>query len=164
MSLARLSVKNPVIANLLMISIIVLGSLSFVGLPRELMSEISLNWVFIITPYPGVAPEEIEKLVTIPIEEEIQDVQGIESIASQSTEGNSFISVKFKQMSDEEFRARFQDLRAEVDKVNDLPEDAMDTVVQSFTTSDMAPVIAVHLHGKIPEKRLLALESEGKRR
>jgi multidrug efflux pump len=160
MPLARLSVKNPVAANLLMITIIVLGTLSFIGLPRELMSEISLNWVFIITPYPGVSPEEIEKLITIPIEDEIQDVKGIESIASQSVEGSSFVSVKFKEMSDDEFRARFQDLRAEVDKVADIPEDAMDTVVQSFTTSEMMPVIAVHLHGNIPEKRLITLARE----
>ncbi|MCP4603094.1 MAG: efflux RND transporter permease subunit [Proteobacteria bacterium] len=160
MSLARLSVKNPVVANLLMITIIVLGTLSFIGLPRELMSEISLNWVFIITPYPGVSADEIEKLISIPIEDEIQDVKGIESIASQSTEGHSFVSVKFKEMSDDEFRTRFQDLRAEVDKVKDLPEDALDTVVQSFTTSDMMPVISVHLHGTIPEKRLVTLAKE----
>ncbi len=163
MSIARLAVRNPVVANLLMVAILFLGTLSFIRLPRELMSEMSLNWAFIITVYPGVSPEEMEKLVTIPIEDEIQDVKGIDSISSQSAEGSSFISVKFKDMSDEEYRARFEDLRAEVDKVRDLPEDAEDPVVDSFTTSDMMPVISVHLHGQIPEKRLLALAKELRR-
>ena len=143
MSIARLSVKNPVFANLLMVTIIVLGVLSFLALPRELMSELSLNWVFIIKPYPGVSAEEIERLITVPIEDEIQDVKGIESIASQSVEGSSFISVKFREMPDEEFRTRFQDIRTEVDKVKDLPEDAMDTEIISFTTTEMMPVISV---------------------
>ncbi|MCP4677002.1 MAG: efflux RND transporter permease subunit, partial [Deltaproteobacteria bacterium] len=156
MSLARLAVRNPVAANLLMLAIIVLGLFSFIKLPREQMSEASFNWVFIITVYPGVSPEEMERLVTTPIEDEIQDVRGIDSITSQSAESRSFISVKFDQMSDLDFRARFEDLRTEVDKVQDLPEDAFDPIVRSFTTSEMMPMISVHLHGKIPEKQLIA--------
>jgi multidrug efflux pump len=160
MSLARLAVRNPVAANLLMLAIVVLGVISFIKLPRELMSEASFNWVFIVTVYPGVSPEEMERLITIPIEDEIQDIKGIDSIASQSGEGRSFISVKFKSMTDEEFRARFQDLRAEVDKVQDLPEDAFEPYVESFTTSEMLPMISVHLHGKVPEKQLISLAKD----
>ena len=121
MSLARIAVRNPVAANLLMVAIIVLGIFSFIKLPRELMSEASLNWVFIITVYPGVSPEEMERLVTTPIEDEIQDVKGIDSIASQSAESRSFVSVKFNQMSDEDFRARFEDLRTEIDLRAETP-------------------------------------------
>ncbi len=157
MSLARLSVRNPVPVNLLMIAILVVGAVAYVSLPRELMSDISLNWAFIIKPYPGVSAEEIEKLITKPIEDEIRDVKGIDFIASQSGEGASFISVKFKQMSDEEFRFRLQDLRAEVDKVKDMPEDALETIVNPIGTSEMMPLISVHLYGEAPEKLLREL-------
>lgn len=160
MSPAGFSVRNSVVANLLMVSIFVLGLLSYVSLPRELMSEINMGWVFIIKPYPGVSAEEIEKLITIPIEEEIQDVKGIESISSYSSEGSCFISVKFEQMPDDEFRDRFEDIRAEVEKVDNLPEDALDTVVQMFTSAEFVPVISVHLHGKVPEKKLFSLARE----
>ena len=121
MSFIRLFVRNPVMANLLMVAVIVIGGLSFISLPRELMSNISFNWVFLTTTYPGVSSEEMEKLVTIPIEEEIQDVRGIESVSSQSTEGISFVSVKFKNMDDDEFRIRYQELKDELDKAQ-LPE------------------------------------------
>ncbi|MBW2525997.1 MAG: efflux RND transporter permease subunit [Deltaproteobacteria bacterium] len=157
MSLARLSVRNPVPVNLLMLAIIAIGVVSLARLPRELMSDVSFNWVFIIKPYPGVSAEEIEKLITVPIENEIRDVKGIDSIASQSTEGACFISVKFEQMSDEEFRARLQEIRTEVDKVTDLPEDALDTRVQSFGSGDFAPLISVHLYGDASEKTLVDL-------
>ena len=154
MSLARFSVRNPVPVNLLMVAVLVLGTLSFVALPRELMSDFSFNWVFIIKPYPGVPAEEVEKLITVPIEDEIRDVKGIDYIASQSAEGSSFISVKFQQMSEEEFRARLQDLRAEVDKVKDLPADAMDTEIQPMGSADMMPLLTVHIYGKAPERKL----------
>jgi CzcA family heavy metal efflux pump len=160
MSLARLSVRNPVPVNLLMVAILVLGTISLLALPRELMSDVSFNWVFIIKPYPGVTAEEIEKLITVPIEEEIRDVKGISTIASQSTEGASFISVKFKQMSDAEFRARFSDLRAEVDKVKDLPVDALDTQVDAFGSADFMPLISVHLYGQSSEKEMLELSRQ----
>ncbi len=157
MSVARFSVKNPIIANLLMVSIIVLGLLSFKALPREVMPVVNLNWALIITVYPGVSPEEIEKLITIPIEEEIQDVKGIDVISSKSAEGMSVLSVKFDEMPEDEFRVRFQDLRAEVDKVKDLPEDAEDPRVSSSTSGEFVPVISVHLYGDIPERQLIKL-------
>jgi multidrug efflux pump subunit AcrB len=157
---ARFAVQNPVVSNLLMVGIIVLGLLSFASMPRELWSKISLNWVFVIKPYPGVPAEEIERLITIPIEEEIQDVDGIESITSQSSEGSCFISVKFEQMSAQELRNAYEDVRAEVDKVQGLPEDALDTMVQPFSTDDFWPVISTHLHGKVPERKLIELARE----
>ena len=153
-SLARLSVHNPVLANLVMITVIVLGAISLAGLPRELMPRMDMQWVFISKVYPGVPPEEIEKLITIPIEDEIRDVEGIDYISSQSSENAAFLSVKFNSMPDEKFRRLFQDLRAEVDKVTGLPEEAEDTVVESFSTADMVPVISVHLYGSVGEEKL----------
>lgn len=157
MSLARLSVRNPVPANLLMIAVVILGLLAFASLPRELMSDVSFNWVFIITAYPGVPAEEIEKLITIPIEEELRDIKGIDSVASQSAEGSSFISVKFSTMSDEEFRARLQDVRFEVDKVEDLPEEALETQIQAFGSADFAPLVSVHLYGAPVDREMIAI-------
>lgn len=157
---ARFAVRNPVVANLLMVAVVVLGLLSFVKLPRELFSRIPFHWVFIITPYPGVAAEEMEKLVTKPIEDELQDLKGVDWIASQSSEGQSFVQVRFEDMSDEEFRARFEDLRAEMAKLTDLPDDAFDPIIQAFSTEDFMPVIAVHLHGRLRERRLMELARE----
>jgi multidrug efflux pump subunit AcrB len=157
---ARFAVRNPVVANLLMVAVVVLGLLSFVKLPRELFSRIPFHWVFVITPYPGVAAEEMERLVTKPIEDELQDLKGVDWVSSQSSEGQSFVQVRFEDMDDEEFRARFEDLRAEMAKLRDLPDDALDPIVQAFSTEDFMPVIAVHLHGRLPERRLMELARE----
>ena len=152
MSIFKISVDNPVFVNMVMIAVIVLGTYSFITLPRELEPEIDFNWVFIFTIYPGASPEEIEQLVTIPIEEEIQDVEKIDMVSSESAEGMSFVMVKFDQMSDDEFDKLFQDLRTEVDKVRDLPEDAEAPEVTQLTSTMFWPIINVVLSGDRSER------------
>jgi len=153
-SFFRLSVNNPVVVNMVMIGIMVLGAYAFITLPREEMPEINFNWIFIVTTYPGASPEEVEKLVTIPIEEEIQDVDKIDMITSTSAENSSVLSVKFEMMNQEEFDKRLNDLRAELDKVTDLPEDAEDPYVFQLKTSTWLPMLNVVVYGDAPEEVL----------
>ena len=77
MNIPRFSVRNSVLVNWVMIFMILAGLFSLSRLPRELMPDIEMNWVFIVTVYPGVSPEEIEDLVTKPIEDAIEDVDKI---------------------------------------------------------------------------------------
>ncbi len=154
MSIFGLSVKNPVLVNMVMLGIIVLGTYSYLTLPREEMPDIDFNWVFIVTTYPGASAEEVEKLVTIPIEEEIQDVDKIDHIASTSSENNSMISVKFEMMDPDDFDKRLNDLRAELDKVTDLPDDSEDPIVFQLKTSTWLPMLSVVLYGDVPERVL----------
>ena len=78
MSIPKLSVSNPVLSNLLMIMIIALGVYAWVTLPRDLIPEIITYTVRIGTLYPGASAEEVEKLVTVRIEEAIENVDQIE--------------------------------------------------------------------------------------
>ena len=80
MKIAAFSVKNRVLVNLLMIGIILFGLLSLSQLPSELNPIVEFNWIFIIVPYPGAAPSEVENLISDPIEAEIQDVNKIKEI------------------------------------------------------------------------------------
>ena len=70
-----------------------------INMPRELERDMSFNWVIIWVAYPGVSPEEIEKLITKPIEDEIADVNKIESITSTAAEGSTGISVNLIRIS-----------------------------------------------------------------
>lgn len=159
--LASFSVDNPVLVNLLMIGILVIGiGWALPSLPRELMPNMSLNWAFIIVPYPGVSPEEIEQYVTIPIEDEIEDVDGIESITSTSSEGLCQVSVKFETMSDDEFDKRYQDLESNVNSIRDLPDDAEDPFILDFGTEEFMPMVSVVVSGDIPELEMKELTED----
>ena len=157
MFLARFSIRNHVLINLIMLTVIVVGVYCFISLPRAANPEFSFNWAFIITIYPGTASEEIEQLITKPIEDEIEDIEKIDLLTSTSSEGVSVISVKFEQnVRESEFDKRFQDLRVAVDKVN-LPDGAEDPELMSIDSSHMAPMLNVVVSGELPEKQLKAI-------
>ena len=150
MSIAKFSVRNPVLVNLLMIGMFVFGGLSLVRMPRELNPPVEFNWIFITVPYPGAAPTETENLIVDPIEAEIKDVDDISEIQSTGGEGFGFLLVKFEDMSEREFRERYTDLKAELDKVR-LPEEAEDPITETFGSGDFLPVITVNMAYTIPE-------------
>jgi len=160
MSLAGFSVKNSVFVNILMITILVIGTVSFINLPRELLTNVSLNWAMVIAAYPGASPKEIEQLVTIPIEKEIKDIEGIDFISSKSVEGFVVIDVKFEDMSPNEFRYALQELKSKIDGIDDLPEDVEDIEVNDFDTSDILPLINITVSGNLPERKLRTIADE----
>ena len=157
----KLSINNPVLVHMITIAVIVFGSYMLINMPRELERDMSFNWAFVSVVYPGVSPEEMEKLITKPIEDEIADVNKIESITSTATEGFTGLSVKFDQnISRDEFDKLYQDLRTELDKVNNLPEDAEDPTMFKLESNTLTPVIDVVVAGGLPEKERRELAEE----
>jgi len=150
MNVAKFAVRNPVLVNILMAAILVLGGVSLLELPQELMPQIPFNWAFIITPYPGGSPEEVEDLITIPIEDAIENLEGVDEIISASTEGSSFIHVKFEQSGETKFQKRFLNLKSEVDNVK-LPDEAETPRVEDFSVQGMWPVVSIIVSGSLSE-------------
>jgi len=150
MNIAKFSVRNSVLVNLLMIGLFIFGWLSLNRMPTELNPPVSFNWVFITVTYPGASPVESENLIVDPIESEIKDVSDIDEIQSTAGEGFGFVMVKFKDISLEDFRQRYNELKSELDKVN-LPDEAEDPLVDDFNSSDFLPLINVNMAFSIPE-------------
>lgn len=159
MSLPNFSVRNSVLVNMTMILVIVMGTYSLITVPRELFPQVRLNRVFILVTYPGASPEDVEKLVTKPIEDEIQDVDLIDIVLSQSLEGLCRINVVFESTTESDFHRVYQDLRQEVDKV-DLPEEAEDPDYFSLESSTWIPMASVVVSGDLPERRMKELAEE----
>ena len=156
MSIPKLSVSNPVLANLLMIVIIVFGVYAWIVLPRELTPEISFQSATVTTFYPGASSEDVEKLVTTPIEDAIEEnANKTDIIVSISSEGRSLITVQFEEMSDREFDKEFQNLRMAVDRVNDLPAEILDEPqVLEIDTSSGFPMLTIVVGGEILEDQM----------
>ncbi|MEE4312682.1 MAG: efflux RND transporter permease subunit, partial [candidate division KSB1 bacterium] len=159
MSIAKFSVRNSVLVNLLMIGLFIFGGISLLRMPMELNPNIDFNWVFITVVYPGAAPSETESLIVDPIEAEIQDIEDIEEIQSTAGEGFGFLLVKFEEMSSSEFREHFSDLKSEIDKV-ELPDDAEDPVIDDFGSDDFVPVININMSYTIPKDNAQKIADE----
>jgi multidrug efflux pump subunit AcrB len=146
------SIRQPVLANLAFVIIMVVGMWSLFDLPRDINPDVSFETAIVITPYPGATPVDVEKLVTIPLEDEIRSVKDLNRVYSRSEENVSVIVVEFD--TGTPIKERVRDLRDEVDKVKDLPEETEDTEIIELDTGGM-PMISVMLSsGSISEHEL----------
>lgn len=151
MHIAEFSVKNPVLVNLLMLAILIVGIMSALRLPLELFPSIKLELVSVTTVFPGASAEDVEKLVSIPIEDEISDISGIKVIRSTSSEGLSSILAEIEAGEDTQKLA--QDIRSEVAKIQDqLPEDAEEPITEEFDAN--FPLISVAIAGDVSKETL----------
>ncbi len=159
MSIPKISVNNPVFANMLMIIIIIFGGYAWITLPRELSPEIALQSATVTALYPGASPEEVEKLISAPIENAIaENVNKINLMLSTSYEGRSSIMIDFDEMRDREFDKEMENLRTAVEGVNDLPEEMLDKPkVLELDISAGFPMLTIVVGGSITENQMREL-------
>jgi multidrug efflux pump subunit AcrB len=145
--MVRYFVRNSVFVNLLMMVILVAGVLIYLSITREIFPEFSLDSISVRTVYPGVSPQEMEKLITIKIEDEIADIDGVDNIYSESQEGLSLITVELSDYAD--LNRILNDISSAIDRIEDLPKDAEDPVVSEIKNA--FPTITVSVYGDLPE-------------
>ena len=96
MKLVDVSVKRPVGIIILAIALLVLGAVSLNGLALDLLPDIEFPVAAVLTSYPGAGPEEVENLVTRPLEGALATLEGLENLQSISVAGQSIVIVQFK--------------------------------------------------------------------
>ena len=155
--MSKFSIKNPVLVNLVMMTAIVMGTVSLIDLPRTLMPDVNFHWVYVITNYEGVSPDEIEKLISIPIEDAVNNVDKIKMMTSTSSEGLSQISIQFENMGENEYQKLYQDLKSEIDAIDDLP--GKDLIkgpnYLEFGSDDLMPMLFVIVSGTLQERDMI---------
>ncbi|NOR45278.1 MAG: MMPL family transporter, partial [Candidatus Delongbacteria bacterium] len=146
MNIPKFSVNNPVLVNLTMIIIFLLGIYTIMTIPKEAMPQIDLGKFVITVAYPGVAPEEIETLIIDKIEEELADITDIDYISSTAYEGMASIMVNLLPSVD--IDKAWNDIGTELDKVKDLPEDASDIMMKNLSMKELKTVCTVAIEGE----------------
>ncbi len=161
MNIARFSVKNPVFANLLLMVMLVGGAISYHAMPREVFPEVPLDMIIVTSEYVGAPPEEVEKLITIPIENALEAVENIEYISSQSYENISVVEVKIQQGT-KDVRKMIDAIKDELAQVENFPDDVKEPRV--ILIESEIPVINVAVAGAAPETVRREAAKELKRR
>lgn len=135
---------------MVVLAIIALGLVSLRNLAIDLFPKIDLPIAVVATSYQGAAPEEIEKLISRPIEASLSTIQGIDTVSSQSQANSSLVMLQFKTGTNMD--NALIDVREKVDQIKGmLPEDATDPSVLRFDPNQM-PIITLGLTGASPEK------------
>ena len=128
MHISELSVKRPVSILMVMLIIVVIGIVAFSKLTIDLMPKIDYPVITVITNYEGVAPEEIEELVSKPIEETVSTVSGVKKMSSTSQEGVSLVVAEFNWGTN--LDTAIADIRERLSVIQDfLPEDVHSPMV-----------------------------------
>ncbi len=147
MKISYLAIHRPVTTTMFFLIVVLFGIVSFIRLPIDLMPDITYPAITVSTDYEHVGPEEIEQLITRPIEETVSSIQGVEKITSSSVEGNSRVRVAFIWGTDLDNAAN--DIRARVDRVRSrLPEDAESPVIYKFDLNQF-PVLFMGVSGRL---------------
>ncbi len=139
MNVSSLSVKRPVTTVMFILVIVLFGLVSATRLPIDLFPNIEIPVAIVSTSYSNVGPEEIETLVTRPIEEAVGTVSNIDTIQSMTMEGSSIVIIQFKFGTDMDFAAL--DIREKVDLVKGmLPDGASDPMVMQIDVNSEAVI------------------------
>jgi len=142
-----------VIATILVV--IIAGLLAFMNIPKEADPDIPIPVIMVQAAYPGISPEDSERLLVKPLETNLRSVEGLKTITARAYSGFAIVILEF----DVNFNKQkaLEDVRAQVDEARGLlPAETDPPTVTEFNTS-LNPVIAVSLSGSVPERTLLRL-------
>ena len=156
--LSSWAINNKTIIYVLMTIFLVSGITAYKTMPRELFPEINSSNIFVTTIYPGNNAEEIEKLITDPLEQEIKGVIGLIEIESTSSEGISIINIEFDDdIPTEVARLRVKDLVDNVTVGDDWPtfnNAKVDPNIFEFDIAERFPVLNISLVGNYTVEEL----------
>jgi len=141
MRLAQFSVNKPVTTLMIFVATVVLGLASLRLLGIDLLPELEIPAISVVTLYEGAGSEEIETLITKPLEDILSTISGVDHVLSVSKEGTSSITLKFKW--GQNITEAANEVREKLDMVKDnLPDEAETPVVFKFAI-DMFPIMII---------------------
>ncbi|WP_281658957.1 efflux RND transporter permease subunit [Halobacillus sp. Cin3] len=150
MKLVNLSVKRPVGVIMIVAAILGLGFVSLRSLTIDLYPEIELPIAVVSTSYEGAAPQEVEKLVSRPVESSVSSIEGLEVLQSQSQAGASLVLLQFN--TGVNLDSTLLQVRENVDQITGvLPEGASDPSVLRFDPQQL-PIMTIGLSGDTPDE------------
>ena len=153
------AVENRVTIYILTFAIVLLGTIAYVTMPREDFPEIIENKIFISSIYPGNAAEDVEKLVTDPLEKKIKNLSGVTKVTSSSFQDFSLIIAEFDDKHTVE--SAKQKTKDEVDMVkagNDWPKmdngGKVEPTIFNINIAEEVPILNINLKGDYPAQTL----------
>jgi HAE1 family hydrophobic/amphiphilic exporter-1 len=145
MKLSDTSVERPVTITMFILVVVLIGSIALTRLPMDLTPDIEVPFLMITTSYSGASPEEVEELVTRPIEQSVAVIDGLDTLNTTSSEGLSRVMLQLNYGTD--LTEAKNDLRDYISQVeNRLPDGADSPRIRNFDPNSQ-PIIELSLAG-----------------
>lgn len=158
MNFVDLSIKRPTFITCIVIVMLAVGYWSMTKLGVDLFPNVTFPVVTVSVPYPGASPNEIETLVSKPIEDEVSTISGLKRISSINKEGVSVVVAEFTLETDVKYAE--QQIRDRVSSAKrKLPEDTKEPIIRRIDPGDQ-PVIVFSLEADLPDQQLYDVADE----
>lgn len=151
--------RNHVAANLLMAAIMIGGVMTAPSIKQTIMPDFDLDYVSVTIVYPGASPEEIEKSVTIRVEEALEGVEGIEEIRASANEGATNLMIELT--SDTDLPKALDEIESRIDGITTFPEEIEEPIVREVQMR--RGVMDIAIHGDLDERSLKELGERTRR-
>lgn len=153
MSLASISIKNPVFAWMLMLGLMFFGFISFWGMGVGQMPDVDFPVLNVSVTWEGAAPEVMESDVTDIIEDSVMGIEGLKDISSSSAEGKANIKLEFE--LDRDIDVALQEVQSKISEAQRrLPTDMDPPIIQKFNPEDQ-PIMWLAVTSQLPLRQLM---------
>jgi hydrophobic/amphiphilic exporter-1 (mainly G- bacteria), HAE1 family len=158
MSLTRVAISRPVFILMVILGLVMMGALSYSRLGVELFPSLNVPVVTVSTGYPGATPEDVERLVTKPIEDAVTGINQVDYVASSSSEGRSTVTIVFTDRANTDLAATDVERRISAIRAT-LPSDVLPPSVLK-QDPNAQPIMFLSLAGNRPLDQLFVLAKE----
>ena len=136
--------------------IIVAGVMTYVSVPKEAEPDINIPMIYVSMTHDGISPEDAERLLVRPMEQEIRTIEGIEELSANAYEGGASLTIRFDAGTNVDLA--LQDARAKVDAAKaKLPSETEEPTVTEIKFSRFDPMLILNLAGDVPERTLTTI-------
>ncbi|KPK92658.1 MAG: hypothetical protein AMJ94_04635 [Deltaproteobacteria bacterium SM23_61] len=156
MNLARFALRNPITILMAVLGSIVLGIISFSKLPVDMFPDITFPSITVATFYPGANPQDMERMVTYPVEKAVSTVNGVRYVSSISRQGASLVTINFNWGTN--LDTAQSDVLQAVNLIHgDLPKDVQYPIIRKFDISQISVIFIALMGGGLNEGQLYDL-------
>jgi multidrug efflux pump subunit AcrB len=154
----HLFAQHPVAANLLMATMIILGAFSLTQLNKQFFPNFALDYITVNVIWRGASAEDVERSITVPLEQALRTLDGKKEMTSTSTRGLSAIVIEYEENTD--MGIALDEVKQFVSNIRNLPSDAEDPIVTRIARYEAVATIILAAEGELDELRPLAHQFE----
>jgi len=140
----------------LLVFILVAGLITYITIPKESSPDIAIPIIYVSVSHQGISPNDAERLLVRPIEQELRSLEGVKEMTSTASEGHASVVLEFSVGVD--LNKAMADVREAVDLAKPkLPEDSDEPTVNEVTLASEEPVLSLVLYGTVPERTIVQI-------
>ncbi|MDT8399622.1 MAG: efflux RND transporter permease subunit, partial [Pseudomonadales bacterium] len=154
-ALIQMIVTRPRPALLVFVILLIAGASTYISIPKEAEPDVAIPTIYVNLFHEGISPEDAERLLLRPMEQELRTIEGLKEMRATAAEGSAVLMLEFDAGFDAD--QALLDVREQVDLAKaKLPADTEEPLIQEVNVA-LFPILVVNLHGSVPERALLTL-------